>query len=397
MLRSHHADVVTGACRSHQKGNPLRKSMFCRAAAVGAVALTATGGFLAAGASAAPVPVDLTVVGSNTTQEVMGAIVTTYNSSAAAKAADVKATNIDAVPAGAGTVALSDSHCNGGVSITYIAGSNPTANQRTAPNGSGAGRTALATSVTNGDSCTSVARSSSAGSSTDPAGTEAYAYAVDAVTWATASTGYAPANLSITQLEAIYACKYTNWSQVGGKSAPIERYFPQTGSGSGTFMAGVLGFDPRVVGGANTCSTPATQIEENEATAIPAASAKDAIMVYSAGEWVAQANAVDPNLQNGFVLHSINGKANPVTKVGKSYVLSSIVTEANVEPSTYLPTSTTAVQGIRNLFNFINTNSVDYAAAAAFVGASSTLCNGGDAATISKYGFAPLAKCIEQS
>ena len=361
--------------------------MFCRAAAVGAAVLTATGGFLASGASAAPAPVHLTVVGSNTTQEAMAAITAAFNASAAAKAANVTATNIYAQPTGAGQVAPSDSKCNGGVAITYISGSNPTKNQRTAPNGSSAGKTALATSVTNGDSCTSVARSSSPGSSTDPAGTQAYAYAVDAVTWATSSAGSAPANLSMTQLEGIYACKYTNWNQVGGKNAPIVRYFPQNGSGSGSFMAGVLGFDPRVVGGANTCSTPATQIEENEATAIPAASLKNAIMVYSAGEWVAQANAVDPNLRNGFVMHSINGKASPVLLVGKKYFLSSIVTEANVEPSTYQPTSNTAVQGIRNLFNFINTNSVDHAAAASFVGATSVLCTGGDAAIISKYGF----------
>jgi ABC-type phosphate transport system substrate-binding protein len=372
--------------------------MLCRAFTISAAVLTATGGLLAASASAAPAPVDLTMVGSNTTQEVMGAVAAAWDGSTAASTRDAKATNVFAQPTGSGTVAPSDSHCNGGVAITYIEGSNPSSKQRTAPNGSKDGKAALATSVTNGDSCVSVARSSSPGSSTDAAGTQAYGYAVDAVSWATASNSNSPANLSMTQLEGIYDCKYTNWSQVGGRRAPIVRFFPQNGSGSGSFFAGVLGFDPRIVGGINTCSGPAIQIEENEATAIKGVNVlKDSVMVYSSGAWISQANHVDPDLRNGYVLRSINNRTNPVAKLKSgAYAPSILVVQANVEPSTYRPTSNTLAQGVRNLFNFINTNSVDYVTANNFVGATSALCTGKDAAIVAKYGFAPIAKCVEQ-
>jgi ABC-type phosphate transport system substrate-binding protein len=372
--------------------------MFCRAVGISAAVLTASGGLLAATAAAAPAPGYLTMVGSNTTQEVMGAVAAAFNGSPTAVSENAKATNIYAQPAGAGTAAPSDANCNGGAPITYIQGANPTASQRTAPNGSKAGKAALATSVSNGDSCVSVARSSSPGSSTDTAGTQAYGYAVDAVSWATSLKGNAPHNLSMTQLEGIYDCKYTDWKQVGGKNAHIYRYYPQNGSGSGSFFASVLGFDPRILGGINTCTTPAVQIEENEAAQILGPKiVKNAVMVFSSGAWIAQANGVDPNLRNGFVLHTINKKANPVSKLKNgTYQPSALVVQGNVEPSDYAPTSNTAVQGIRDLFNFMNTNSVDYKAASSFVGASSALCTGKDAAIVKKYGFAPLTKCVEQ-
>ncbi len=372
--------------------------MFYRSIGVSAAVLVATGSLFDPSAGAAPARVDVTMVGSNTTQEVMGAITAAFNTSSAATSLNAKVTNVYAQPGNPGAIVPSDAHCNGGAPITYIQGSSPAAGQRTAPNGSKAGKAALATSVTNGDSCVSVARSSSPGSSTDAAGTQAFGYAVDAVSWATAANGNAPKNLSMMQLEGIYDCRYTNWSQVGGKRAPIFRFFPQNGSGSGSFFAGVLGFDPRVVGGVNRCSGPSFQIEENEATQIKGVNiVKDAVMVYSAGAWVAQANHVDPDGRNGFVLRSINNKANPVSRLASGrYAPGSIVVQGNVEPSTYQPTSNTAVQGVRDLFNFINTNSVDYAVADAFVGGVSALCTGKDAALVAHYGFAPLTRCVEQ-
>jgi phosphate transport system substrate-binding protein len=384
--------------REHlQKGNSLIKSRLCRVMGAAAAAVAVVGVMQVAGASATPAPVKLTIVGSNTTQEVMGAITSTFDSSSVAKSANVAATNVYAIPGPKGKIAPSDANCNGGHSITYIAGANPGKNERTSPNGSSAGKTALATSVTNGDSCTSIARSSSPGSTTDPAGTQAYAYAVDAVTWTTSANSAAPSNLSMTNLEGVYDCKYTNWDQVGGSNAPIVRYYPQEGSGSGSFFAGVLGFDPRTLGGENTCSTAPTLIEENEATSITS-NAADAIMIYSGGAWIAQANGVDTDMRNGFVLDTINGKGSPITKLSSGkYGTGAIVVQANVEPATYRPTSNTSVQGVRNLFNFINTNSVDYTAASSMVGSSSALCTDKDTAIVSKYGFHPLGHCLEQS
>jgi phosphate transport system substrate-binding protein len=374
----------------------LKKTRLYRAFSVGAVVLTASGALYSATASAAPKPVYLTMVGANATQEVMGAVTTTFNASAVAKRENAKATNIWALPPGKGTVAKSDALCNGGKSITYVQSTTPKRNQQTAPNGSSAGKAALALSVTAGNSCISVVRSSSPGSSSDAAGTQAYAFAVDSVTWSTLSTGAAPKNLSITMLEGVYDCKYTNWDQVGGKNAPIDRYFPDLSvSGIAKFFAGVLNFDPTTLGGINACKTPATIIEQNEATAIPRAKRKDAITIFSGGQWITQAGRIDKDQRAGFVLNGINGKGSPVTKLksGK-WGPSSIVKEANVEPSTYKPTNTKAVQGINNLYNFINTNSVDYKAAASFVGAKSALCTNKDFRTVTKYGLHPLRKCL---
>lgn len=373
---------------------------FYRLVGVSAAALAAGSGLLAQAAVAAPAPTDLTIVGSNTTQELMGAVTTAFNQSSVATTNNIHATNVYAQPADPGTVAPSDKHCNGGTAITYIQEANPGPNQRTAPNGSSAGKAALSSSVEDGDSCTSIARSSSPGSSTDPAGTQAWAYAVDTVSWSAKSGGAAPTNLSMTQLEAVYDCSVTNWDQVGGKNAPIVRFYPQEGSGSGSFFAGVLGFDPRTLGGVNTCATAPTQIEENEATSIPASQAADAVMIYSAGGWIAQANGVDPDMRNGFTMRTINGTKNSVVAKNAStgkYVVGTITVQKNVEPATYQVGNNSVPQGVRDLFNFINTNSVDYTSANKMVGKPSALCNGKDASIVTTYGFRPLGTCILSS
>jgi phosphate transport system substrate-binding protein len=296
----------------------LKKTRLYRAFSVGAVVLTASGALYSATASAAPKPVYLTMVGANATQEVMGAVTTTFNASAVAKRENAKATNIWALPPGKGTVAKSDALCNGGKSITYVQSTTPKRNQQTAPNGSSAGKAALALSVTAGNSCISVVRSSSPGSSSDAAGTQAYAFAVDSVTWSTLSTGAAPKNLSITMLEGVYDCKYTNWDQVGGKNAPIDRYFPDLSvSGIAKFFAGVLNFDPTTLGGINACKTPATIIEQNEATAIPRAKRKDAITIFSGGQWITQAGRIDKDQRAGFVRHQWQRQPGDQAQVGQ--------------------------------------------------------------------------------
>src|SRR5262249_17386547 len=49
------------------------------------------------------------------------------------------------------------------------------------------------------------------------------------------------AQLTQAQLQGIYNCVYTDWSQVGGAPGPIQRVLPQSGSGSlNTFLAQVL-------------------------------------------------------------------------------------------------------------------------------------------------------------
>src|ERR1700722_17249004 len=108
------------------------------------------------------------------------------------------------------------------------------------PNGGSAGKTALEANATDPTSskyyCIDYARTASPRSSSDPAcSTGGICYvslAGDAEDWAVrdkASGGSdAPATLTSAQLVKIFECKDTNWKQVGGTSAPIEAYLPQT-------------------------------------------------------------------------------------------------------------------------------------------------------------------------
>jgi phosphate transport system substrate-binding protein len=127
-----------------------------------------------------------------------------------------------------------------------------TVNRGIAPNGSGAGLNYLKAETggtgpnpvggteTAGQNfgCLDVARSSGGprGLSNDPASFEYYAFALDAVSWATTSMK-APATLTTAQLQGIYKCTITDWSQIqGGGSGPIQRYLPNPASGTRKFF-----------------------------------------------------------------------------------------------------------------------------------------------------------------
>jgi ABC-type phosphate transport system substrate-binding protein len=209
-----------------------------------------------------------------------------------------------------------DTHCN---DVKYTDGTIPNdATHQIAPNGSGAGKTALTGAVagtypnstaTNSGAltgCVDIGRSSSARGGTDPATFQYYAFALDGVTWASPSLN-APASLTVQQLRDIYNCVDTDWSQVGGSPGPIQRYMPQTGSGTRSFfISNVLnGVDPDTV---NTCSPNKDTMEENtgtdlytanpqDPTGTNAATYQDAIVPYSAGKFVFQAtNSTNPTL-----------------------------------------------------------------------------------------------------
>ena len=116
------------------------------------------------------------------------------------------------------------------------------------PDGSSAGITQLSTFTKTSDGkflCDNFANSSRARGPSDPAfgpgGVAFAALAGDAVTWATPKTTDAPASLTPAQLAAIFTCQDTNWSQVGGKNAPIKPFLPQSGSGTLTFWLAALG------------------------------------------------------------------------------------------------------------------------------------------------------------
>jgi ABC-type phosphate transport system substrate-binding protein len=309
----------------------VRNSLLKRAVVAGATltaALVAIGGALPAGAQTVTPQsnIQITAVGSDTTQKVMDLILAQGNAPAGETW-----TNVSAYQATPLTNVGIDANCAQGVSF-YIdqptataAGANtgsastPATSVTNLPyaNGSGGGRTQL-TSFTAGTfgnnqkGCVDIARSSSYNSSAPGTGAgkgEFFAFALDAVSWATTSPN-APATLTKAQINDIYTCAVTDWSQLGGSPGKIQRYLPQTTSGTENFFraqflnnatppSGIAGCPdvkrtvPNPAGG-----SPVTiNYEENTADTIPAADWDTAIFPYSAGQWVFQANnATNPTI-----------------------------------------------------------------------------------------------------
>jgi ABC-type phosphate transport system substrate-binding protein len=337
--------------------------------------------------------------------------------------------NLKVPPNMVGTVTVpSDTHCN---SVTYThdtngytsqgsnSGGTPPAGQEWPPYGSGAGRDALFKSVNEGaypnaathpydnggggatisppGGCIDIGRSSgfaAASPSTTDTGLDWYAFAIDDVTWSTASL-QAPASLTIQQLRDIYNCRVSDWSEVGGAPGPIQRVLPQTGSGTGDFFVNVILGQPKTGdnrnifpnndgAGGHVCapiiynatgsgSSAKPAIEENNGSALLDPAYRDNLQTYiypySAGLWSFQANAGgNPSLdkRGGFRLGGLqnldgttgNGASSiaawPVRWVGTKFQLNdgTIIptapgnrTVANVTASAQLSSTVTAAHG----------------------------------------------------
>lgn len=128
------------------------------------------------------------------------------------------------------------------------------------------------------------------GSGDDKSGLNFVAYAEDAVPWfhftklkhttcTSSGTGVTPSstvnNLSTSQLAGIYQGSITNWSTVGGSSAPIDVFIAQSGSGTeGTWVADLALTGSYPYGGATATATRTSlpvadfEIFENEVSDI---------------------------------------------------------------------------------------------------------------------------------
>lgn len=348
----------------------MRRSLFSVALGLAALAIASVNVVLAAPAGATPPSGSdvITFAGSDTTQDVISALFGcadfTTGSTIAGKCTDLPAgyTNpvynlkfplnmkdpvtVPADPYCQGTVAP----FNAGITYTKnIADGSPNGAptavdpQITPPAGSGAGRQALFNSVNkaypagtsgqdattnrfnsaddagNNGGCIDIARSSGFASASNAYDVhqDFYAFALDSVGISSPSLN-APASLTLQQVRNIFACNYDNWSQVGGRNAPIQRIVPQAGSGTGDFfMTNILGLTgstntARTTGppgtginfpdsGTNPDTSAATScpdakfVEENNGNAVLAASLRNSyqnmVMPYSAGKWVYQANS----------------------------------------------------------------------------------------------------------
>jgi phosphate transport system substrate-binding protein len=326
-------------------------------------------------------PNTLALAGSDTTFDAMNAISNSFN---AGPSADT-ASNIPPTLASGQTFNVpSDKRCP---TKTYDGnGTNPP------PNGSTAGINALNADTTG---CIDIARSSRDRRDTDPANLEFYAFARDAVSWAhypnacqggdTGPAGCAPSNLTQDQLKGIYLCTepggvplFTNWNQVGGDNATINRYLPQLGSGTLSFFeTKVLGLSSSQQGvlDDSACATKPLRVQENTGTAIVPLKSR-AIVPYSFAQWTSQANGAVTDVRGGILIGQING------------VSASATTIAN---DTFL--------GVRYVNNVVKTGSPSYAAAIQFVGVNAGgngfLCTDDSTKnnTLTHYGFVlnPLA------
>ncbi|HET6954383.1 MAG TPA: substrate-binding domain-containing protein [Acidimicrobiales bacterium] len=348
-------------------------------------------------------PESLAVVGSDTTQDVMGAILasyeadTVYNDDTNIPGDDrddlFNVLSVQPTP----LTVTADEHCG---DVTYH--TPPGAGEVIAPNGSTAGRDALK----NSPGCIDIARSSSGpravgtGAGQDPESFQYFAYALDAVGWSSASTA-APANLTLAQLRGIYNCTFTNWNQVGGADQAIERYYAQPGSGTRAFFqSDVLGFDPFLFS-SPSCPLP-IDAQENQGLTIAAnGDQQSAIMPYSGANFIAMSNGVIPDQRAGQTIRNLDGQ-NITFNTGTSLVPNTPAASGNPaapvqEANVRLVDSTPAYVGVRFVFNVADSASPSYNSALRYVGfdnvdsgSTSPLCSGGKASIVTSYGFGPL-------
>jgi phosphate transport system substrate-binding protein len=350
--------------------------------ALSGVALTACG----------PPPQVLALVGSDTTQDIMGRLATEFNNNTSP---DI-AVNVPPVIGVGATF-----NVQGDNQAAAFSFSNPTAgddpdpagnNRDEPPNGSGAGITALINDGTGGNEAgqIDIARSSRGRSASDPANIDFFAFAKDAVSWARYGTacpggdagpsGCSPQTLTQNQLKGIYICSattgvpsITNWNQVGGDNQPIVRYLPQVGSGTLSFFeTKVLGLSSAQQGVSDDsdCNTAPIRVQENTGTGVSAANKPAAILPYSFAQWTAQSNGTVPDIRGGATLGKINNVAASATTINNGTFL-----------------------GRRWVFNVVKQGSPSAASALKFVGVTSS-ANGyicADNSTvqnlISQYGF----------
>lgn len=253
------------------------------AAAVAATATAITAVPALADPPKTPAAGDVVGVGSDTIQNVLNQFSVSYN---ATHKSGPKLWSWDATNPTTGVI---------GDMITLKKG----CKQIARPNGSSGGIAALTTenASTGGHPCMDFARSSRDRATTDPAyaagGISFITLGGDAVTYATFPGSNAPSNLTTAALFKIYTCAVTNWKQVGGKSAPIKAFIPQSGSGTRSFFLTAIGITSGVPG---TCvsdgatkKVPGGTVEENEGVnALLNKDKPDTIFPYSIGKYIAE-------------------------------------------------------------------------------------------------------------
>ena len=338
-----------------------------------------------------PAAYDIVGVGSNTTEYVMDAFSVAYNKT-------VKTHNVnnpffysfDALPKGKNVPGNYPIKTKAGCGIINR------------PNGSGAGVGALAIAQKikfKGGSylCIDFARSSGGRKPTYPAdkpgGVAFVAFAKDAITWAARSAAKggtdAPASLNTAQLKAIFTCKDTNWSQVGGKAGAIKVYLPQAGSGTLATWEKFMGITTL-----GSCVSQAP--EENEAT-YTGFNSPNAIFIWSIGAYVAEkyheanCNATPTKTQNQFGCN-LSGYMIPEKISGVNPLTSAKVPTINPQfPTAYWRTVYNVVRYWTGTKDHMSPKDEHFFGSRAEKG---YMCfNAGAQTLIKDYGFVPTGLC----
>jgi len=384
---------------------------------IGVAAALCTGAAMLAfspAAHAATLPANTiayTAGGSDTTQNFMGQYLANFdgnNTLVAGKT--IRTYNIPAFPTPSFSTdndSASSNNCSIDISWVQSGGTGQGTGLQNAPSGSGAGKTYLAaeeSQPSTSKGCIDNARSSSAPGTVaggEKATFEYYAYALDAVAWATPSL-LAPSILTRQQVQDIYACNITDWSTVGGSPGPIQRYLPQSASGTRSFFLSQYGITAAMLATSNVnCPAvkdnsiadnnggPNIKFEENQGKTIEAADIAKAILPYSGGLWSYQAqNASNPdidvrnNVRIGAVsaagggLPAIKGNIVAWNTTDRNYALntSGPVIENHVTLANSALT-TADYPGVRYVFNILdNAGNLDgYKAGQALVGFTNTV------------------------
>ena len=384
--------------------------------------------------------VAFTAGGSDTTENFMTQYLQNFDGSTTLlPGKTVRTYNIPAFPSAPYTVDGDVTNCVQNVNWAQTGGTGVGTGLQNAPSGSGAGRTYLAneeTAAVGQKGCIDNARSSGFGTLAggDKNTFEYYAYALDAVSWATPSL-LAPAIMTRQQVQDIYACNITDWGTVGGTPGPIQRYLPQSASGTRSFFLQQYGITAGMLATTNgSCPAvkdnsildnnggPNIKFEENQGRTIEAGDIAKAILPYSGGLWSYQSqNASNPDIdvRNGVRIGGVNApggglaavKGNIVkwNTVDRNYALdgSTVVIENHVTLAN--PALTTGdYPGIRYVFNVLDNagNLEGYQAGQKLVGftnvgagAKSPLCSNSASGSadqqfayflISSVGFTPL-------
>ncbi|MGH3872602.1 MAG: hypothetical protein ACRDSR_14025 [Pseudonocardiaceae bacterium] len=184
-------------------------------------------------------------------------------------------------------------------------------------------------------------------------------FALDGLTYATASVSSIPRNLTLAQLTSIYAKKTTDAGGCGTRQPLI----PQAGSGTRSAWLTLLGLTEATLGDCVKATVPAGSVEENDGRVL---TNPNQLVPYSVAQWIVQTTQPSVLDRHGnSVLRAINGES---------------------------PFDLSDFPGARKLYNVLRNADIGVAPYnTTFVGAGSAICSHPE--VLEAYGMTPISDC----